>query len=115
MGVASRSAGGIGRPTLGCTSFVPFVTGLAFGEAGMERPSRGGPRCWRPPGTGGLNRGTEVDMLERRLGADQSVWSTSTVLSLLQGRLRVLHDVSRGGVGCGGRGRLVQTDDGASG
>lgn len=62
MGVARRSAGGIGRERLGCTSLVPFVTGLAFGEAGIERPRRGGPLWARPPGTGGLNRGT-VDMV----------------------------------------------------
>jgi hypothetical protein len=63
MGVARRRAGGIGRDKLGWTSFVPFVTGLAFGEAGMERPRRGAARPPRPPGTGGRRRGTAWDML----------------------------------------------------
>ncbi|KAH4927483.1 hypothetical protein HBI94_171460 [Parastagonospora nodorum] len=66
MGVARRRAGGMGRDKLGWTSFVPLVTGLAFGEAGMERPRRGAvrPPPWeRPPGTGGRRRGTAWDML----------------------------------------------------
>lgn len=64
MGVASRRAGGIGRARLGCTSPVPFTTGLAIGDAGMERPRRGvrPPLCARPPGIGGRRRGT-VDMV----------------------------------------------------
>lgn len=64
IGVARRSAGGIGRARLGCTSLEPLVTGLAFGEAGMERPRRGVrfPLCARaPPGTGGRRRGTAED------------------------------------------------------
>jgi hypothetical protein len=65
MGVASRSAGGIGRARLGWTSFEPFTTGLALGDGGMERPRRGGrlPLWARPPGTGGRRRGTAEDML----------------------------------------------------
>jgi hypothetical protein len=65
MGVARRRAGGIGRARLGCTSLEPFTTGLAFGDAGMDRPRRGvRPPLWaRPPGTGGRRRGTVADMM----------------------------------------------------
>jgi hypothetical protein len=75
MGVARRRAGGMGRARLGCTSFEPFTTGLAFGEAGMERPRRGGrPPLWaRPPGTGGRRRGTAEDMLECGVEVDPLV------------------------------------------
>jgi hypothetical protein len=65
MGVARRSAGGIGRARLGWTSFEPFTTGLAFGDGGIERPRRGVrlPPWARPPGAGGRRRGTAEDML----------------------------------------------------
>lgn len=56
------SEGGIGLPSVGTPPPAPFVTGLAFGEPGMERPSRGGPLA-RPPGTGGRRRGTGADMV----------------------------------------------------
>jgi hypothetical protein len=73
IGVARRSAGGIGREEFGCTSLVPFVTGLALGEAGIERPRRGGPLWARPPGTGGLKSGTVDDMLDCVFDDDESV------------------------------------------
>jgi len=72
MGVARVSAGGIGgRPSVGKPPLAPpFATGLAFGEAGIDRPSRGGP-LWppgRPPGMGGRRRGTGADMLACECG-----------------------------------------------
>lgn len=42
MGVARRRAGGRGRPRVGTLSLEPLTTGLAFGDAGMDRPRRGG-------------------------------------------------------------------------
>jgi hypothetical protein len=64
MGVARRRAGGMGRALTGCPSLEPFMTGLAFGDGGMDRPRRGvrAPPWERPPGTGGRRRGT-VDMV----------------------------------------------------
>lgn len=65
MGVARRSWGGIGgRPSVGTPSVEPVTTGLAFGDAGMERPRRGVrlPLWARPPGIGGRRRGAGDDM-----------------------------------------------------
>lgn len=46
---------------LGCPSLVPFTTGRAFGDGGIERPRAGlrGPR----PGTGARRTGTGEAML----------------------------------------------------
>lgn len=52
----------MGRPVLGWPSLVPFTTGRAFGDAGIERP-RAGLRGPRPPGTGARRRGTGEAML----------------------------------------------------
>jgi hypothetical protein len=70
MGVARRRAGGMGRDRPGCTSLELFMTGLALGDGGMERPRRGTrpPAGARRPGTGGWRRGT-VDMSRRGLEA----------------------------------------------
>jgi hypothetical protein len=44
-------------------SLAPFVTGLAFGDGGIERPSRGGPLPpGRAPGMAGRRRGAGDDM-----------------------------------------------------
>jgi hypothetical protein len=61
MGVASCRRGGMGRPTPGCPSLVPFTTGRALGDGGIERPRAGlrGPR----PGTGARSTGTGEAML----------------------------------------------------
>lgn len=72
MGVARRSCGGIGRPSVGTASLAPFTTGLALGDAGMERPRRGVrlPLWARPPGMGGRRRGAGDDMAGCGLGDD---------------------------------------------
>jgi len=52
-------------------SLVPFVTGRAFGEGGMERPSCGGPLLpGRAPGIGGRSRGAGDDMFRCGCGDD---------------------------------------------
>lgn len=63
MGVARRSCGGVGRARF-WPSLVPFTTGLACGEGGIERPRRGVrlPLCERAPGMGGRRRGAGDDM-----------------------------------------------------
>lgn len=69
MGVARRNCGRAGRD--GCcrcragNGEAP-LTGLALGDGGMERPSRGArDELWRPPGMGGRRRGAGEDMAGR--------------------------------------------------
>lgn len=90
-GVASCRRGGIGRPALGCPSLVPFTTGRAFGDGGMERP-RAGLRGPRPPGTGARRSGTgdamfgcglEVPLAEKPGSIDSYVLARARLLSWL--------------------------------
>jgi hypothetical protein len=68
MGVTRLSVGGpglrgCGAFNVGMPSLAPFVTGLALGDGGIERPSRGGPLPpGRAPGIGGRRRGAGDDM-----------------------------------------------------
>ena len=74
MGVTTLSFGGCrgcGAFRVGIPSLVPFVTGRAFGEGGMERPSCGGPLLpGRAPGIGGRRRGAGDDMFGGGCGED---------------------------------------------
>lgn len=66
MGVTTLSFGiwrGCGAFSVGIPSLAPLVTGRAFGDGGMDRPSCGGPLLpGRAPGMGGRRRGAGDDM-----------------------------------------------------
>jgi len=67
MGVTRLSCGvwrGWGAFRVGIPLPAPLVTGRAFGDGGMDRPSWGGPLLpGRAPGMGGRSRGAGDDML----------------------------------------------------